>query len=151
VLLTGVLVAGLGMSTNMWVFFGLGLLIGTTFAALNTPAFTIIQERVEPEMQGRVFGFVGIVMTVAMPLSMVVFGPLADQFSVQSLLVLAGVLLVVVLATILAVPAARRSLAQVDKAPEQDAATAGGPMGNTVAKAVGEKVDASAAPGTDHR
>jgi len=119
VITTGVLVAGLGLSTNMWVFFSLGLLIGITFATLNTPAFTIIQERVEPEMQGRVFGFVGIVMTVAMPLSMVVFGPLADQFSVESLLILAGVLLVGVLVAILALPGARRSLAQVDAAPEQ--------------------------------
>ncbi|MCP2264070.1 MFS transporter [Promicromonospora thailandica] len=118
VLATGVLVAGLGVSTNMWVFFSIGLVIGVMFAALNTPAMTIVQERVEPEMQGRVFGFVGIVMTVAMPLSMVVFGPLADRFSVEALLVLAGVLLVVVLAAILAFPGARRSLAQVDAAPE---------------------------------
>jgi DHA3 family macrolide efflux protein-like MFS transporter len=147
VLLTGVLVAGLGVSTNMWVFFGLGLLIGITFAALNTPAFTIIQERVEPEMQGRVFGFVGIVMTVAMPLSMVVFGPLADQFSVESLLVLAGILLVVVLGTILAVPAARRSLAQVDTAPEP----VGGPAEESVGATVGEPVELSGAPGTDRR
>ncbi|MFI2485969.1 MFS transporter [Promicromonospora kroppenstedtii] len=117
VLATGVLVAGLGVSTNMWVFFTIGLVIGVMFAALNTPALTIIQERVEPEMQGRVFGFVGIVMTVAMPLSMVVFGPLADQFSVQALLVLAGVLLVAVLGAILAFPGARRSLGQVDAAP----------------------------------
>ncbi|MFI2363529.1 MFS transporter [Promicromonospora sp. NPDC019610] len=117
VLATGVLVAGLGVSTNMWVFFTIGLIIGVMFAALNTPALTIIQERVEPEMQGRVFGFVGIVMTVAMPLSMVVFGPLADQFSVEALLILAGVLLVVVLGAILAFPGARRSLAQVDAAP----------------------------------
>ncbi|WP_369372116.1 MFS transporter [Promicromonospora sp. Populi] len=134
VITTGVLVAGLGLSTNMWVFFALGLLIGITFATLNTPAFTIIQERVEPEMQGRVFGFVGIVMSVAMPLSMVVFGPLADRFSVESLLILAGVLLVGVLAAILAVPGARRSLAQVDAAPEQAADEAepnepGGPAG----------------------
>jgi DHA3 family macrolide efflux protein-like MFS transporter len=129
VLTTGALVAGLGLSTNMWVFFGLGLLIGITFATLNTPAFTILQERVEPEMQGRVFGFVGIVMTVAMPLSMVVFGPLADRYSVESLLILAGVLLVAVLGGILAVPAARRSLAQVDVAPPttdgEPAATSG--------------------------
>ncbi|WP_036963630.1 MFS transporter [Promicromonospora kroppenstedtii] len=128
VLATGVLVAGLGVSTNMWVFFTIGLVIGVMFAALNTPALTIIQERVEPEMQGRVFGFVGIVMTVAMPLSMVVFGPLADQFSVQALLVLAGVLLVAVLGAILAFPGARRSLGQVDAAP------AGAPEDAAVAK-----------------
>jgi len=127
VLATGVLVAGLGVSTNMWVFFTIGLIIGVMFAALNTPAMTIVQERVEPEMQGRVFGFVGIVMTVAMPLSMVVFGPLADRFSVESLLILAGVLLVVVLGAILAFPSARRSLAQVDTAPTESKGSADEP------------------------
>ena len=144
VLTTGVLVAGLGLSTNMWVFFALGLLIGITFATLNTPAFTILQERVEPEMQGRVFGFVGIVMTVAMPLSMVVFGPLADQYSVESLLILAGALLVAVLGGILAVPAARRSLAQVDVAPES--------VDDAAGDAAGDPVEAAGAPqAADHR
>jgi DHA3 family macrolide efflux protein-like MFS transporter len=118
VLATGALVFGLGISTNMWVFFVIGLVIGVMFAAQSTPSMTIIQERVEPDMQGRVFGFVGIVMTVAMPLSMVVFGPLADRFSVESLLVVAGLLLFAVVGAILAVPAARRSLARIDVAPE---------------------------------
>lgn len=115
---TGVLVFGLGISTNMWVFFSIGTVIGIMFAAQSTPSMTIIQERVEPEMQGRVFGFVGIVMAVAMPLSMVVFGPLADQVSVESLLIVAGLGLFLVVATILAIPSARRSLARIDVAPE---------------------------------
>ncbi|NGN91880.1 MFS transporter [Nocardioides sp. KC13] len=119
VVLIGLLVVGLGVSTNMWVFFVFGLLIGVFFSALSTPAITILQERVEPEMQGRVFGIVGIVMSVAMPLSMVVFGPLADQFSVESLLVLAGFLLFLVVAGILAIPGARRSLAEVDLPKEE--------------------------------
>ncbi|SDS20088.1 MFS transporter [Microlunatus soli] len=118
VVCTGILVFGLGISTNMWVFFSIGLVIGLAFAAQSTPAMTILQERVEPEMQGRVFGFVGIVMTVAMPLSMVVFGPLADTFAVESLLIVAGLALFAVIATILAVPSARRSLARIDVAPE---------------------------------
>lgn len=130
VLATGALVFGLGISTNMWVFFVIGLLIGVMFAAQSTPSMTIIQERVEPEMQGRVFGFVGIVMTVAMPLSMVVFGPLADRFSVESLLVVAGLLLFVVVGAILAVPAARRSLARIDVAPD-DAQDAGDTDGHS--------------------
>jgi len=84
-----------------------------------TPSMTILQETVEPAMLGRVFGFVGIVMTVAMPLSMVVFGPLADRYSVESLLVVAGALLVAFVAVVLAVPSARRSLAAISRpAPE---------------------------------
>ncbi|GAA1873502.1 MFS transporter [Myceligenerans crystallogenes] len=132
VIATGVLVFGLGIATNMWVFFSIGLLIGVTFAAQSTPSMTIIQERVEPEMQGRVFGFVGIVMTVAMPLSMVVFGPLADRFSVESLLVVAGLLLFAVVAAILAVPTARRSLAQIDVAPEPAGTGEPAPAGEAV-------------------
>jgi DHA3 family macrolide efflux protein-like MFS transporter len=113
VLAAGVLTAGLGVSTNMWVFFTLGLFVGVTFSLMSAPSMAILQETVEPEKQGRVFGFVGIVMTVAMPLSMVVFGPLADRFSVEALLVVAGALLVAFVAGLLAVPSARRSLAQV--------------------------------------
>ncbi|WP_430594693.1 MFS transporter [Isoptericola sp. QY 916] len=112
-LAAGVLTAGLGLSTNMWVFFVLGLLIGVTFTLMSAPSMAILQETVEPEMQGRVFGFVGIVMTVAMPLSMVVFGPLADRYSVQVLLVVAGALLVAFVAAVLSVPSARRSLAAI--------------------------------------
>lgn len=118
VVCTGILVFALGISTNMWVFFSIGLLIGIAFAAQSTPAMTILQERVEPEMQGRVFGFVGIVMTVAMPLSMVIFGPLADKVAVESLLIVAGLALFAVIAAILAVPSARRSLARIDIAIE---------------------------------
>jgi DHA3 family macrolide efflux protein-like MFS transporter len=120
----GTFTAGLGLSTNMWVFFVLGLLIGVGFSLMSAPSMTILQETVEPEMHGRVFGFVGIVMTVAMPLSMVVFGPLADRFSVQVLLVVAGVLLVAFVAAVLAVPAARRSLAAISRPAVQEPAAA---------------------------
>ncbi len=120
----GAFTAGLGLSTNMWVFFALGLLIGVGFSLLSAPSMTILQETVEPEMHGRVFGFVGIVMTVAMPLSMVVFGPLADRFSVEVLLVVAGVLLVAFVAAVLAVPAARRSLAAISRPAVQEPAAA---------------------------
>jgi DHA3 family macrolide efflux protein-like MFS transporter len=108
----GVFTVGLGLSTSMWVFFGFGFLMGVTFPALSTPAMTLLQEQVDPEKLGRVFGVVGIVMTVAMPLSMVVFGPLADVVAVQTLLVVAGVSLLVVIGLALATPSGRRSLAE---------------------------------------
>jgi DHA3 family macrolide efflux protein-like MFS transporter len=114
----GVFTVGLGLSTNMWVFFVLGLLVGTTFTLMSAPSMAILQETVEPEMQGRVFGFVGIVMTVAMPLSMVVFGPLADRYSVQVLLVVAGALLALFVVGVLSVPSARRSLAAIARPAE---------------------------------
>lgn len=111
---------GLGLSTNLWVFFGFMLLVGLGVPFFSTPTMTVLQETVEPDRQGRVFGFVGIVMAVAMPLGMSVFGPLADRYSVESLLVAAGVALMLVVVTALVLPSGRRVLHQ--GAPAQEAA-----------------------------
>ncbi|WP_246123490.1 MFS transporter [Cellulomonas terrae] len=109
-LVFGVISIGLGLSTNLWVFFAFMFLLGLSVPAFSTPSFTVLQETVEPEMQGRVFGFVGIVMALSMPFGMAVFGPLADTFSVESLLLWAGVALLLVVALALAVPGGRRSM-----------------------------------------
>ncbi|KQY22240.1 MFS transporter [Cellulomonas sp. Root485] len=106
----GVISIGLGLSTNLWVFFAFMFLLGLSVPTFSTPSFTVLQETVEPEMQGRVFGFVGIVMALSMPFGMAVFGPLADTFSVESLLIWAGVALLLVVALALAVPGGRRAM-----------------------------------------
>ena len=62
------------------------------------------------EYQGRVFGFVGVVMATAMPIGMVLFGPLADLVSVELVLIGAGIATFVVVAIAVLVPSgARRS------------------------------------------
>lgn len=116
---------GLGLSTNMWVFFGFMFLIGLGVPFFSTPTMTVLQERVEPERLGRVFGFVGIVMAVAMPIGMSVFGPLADRFAVEALLVASGVALLVVVVVGVGLPSGRRALAEADAAPEAPPAADG--------------------------
>lgn len=106
----GMLSIALGLSTVMWVFFAFMFLVGLAVPFFSTTSVTVLQERVEPERQGRVFGFVGIVMAVAMPLGMAVFGPLADRFSVESLLIAAGVLMLVVALVAVALPSGRRAM-----------------------------------------
>lgn len=95
----GVLTVGLGLSSNFWSFSIAGLVICVLFQTLLVPATTELQERVDERLRGRVFGLYGIVMSVAMPLSMIVFGPLADRFRVESVMVLAGSLLLVAVLT----------------------------------------------------
>lgn len=114
---------GLGLSTNLWVFLGFMLLLGLAVPFFSTPSTTVLQETVEPEMQGRVFGFVGIVMAVAMPLGMAIFGPLADVVSVELLLVLAGVALFVVVGVALAMPSGRRAVEAARRSATPDAAS----------------------------
>jgi DHA3 family macrolide efflux protein-like MFS transporter len=107
----GVLSIGLGLSPNLWVFFGFMFLVGLAVPFFSTPSMTLLQETVEPERQGRVFGFVGIVMALAMPFGMVVFGPLADLMRIELLLVAAGVLTFAVVGAAVWLPAGRRAIA----------------------------------------
>ncbi|TDE93902.1 MFS transporter [Occultella glacieicola] len=106
----GGLTAALGLAPNLWVFLALMFGIGLFVPLFSTPSFTVLQETVEPERQGRVFGFVGLVMAVSMPLGMAVFGPLADLYSVEVLMIAAGVLLIAAAAVALLVPAGRRTM-----------------------------------------
>lgn len=107
----GALSIGMGLSTNLWVFFAFMFGVGVAVPAFSTPTMTVLQEAVEPERQGRVFGFFGIVGAVAMPLGMAVFGPFADSYSVEAVLIVSGLTTIVVAALALTLPAGRRALA----------------------------------------
>lgn len=107
----GVLSIGLGLSGNIWVFFGFMFLLGLAVPFSFTSSMTLLQETVEPERQGRVFGFVGIVMALGMPIGMVFFGPLADTVPIETLLIAGGFLTLVVVAGAVGLPAGRRAVA----------------------------------------
>ncbi len=107
----GVMAIAMGFTTNLILFYGLFFLIGLTVPAFSTSAFTLLQETVEPERQGRVFGFVGIVMSVAMPIGMAVLGPLADVVAVELLLIITGAATVVIAALAVLLPAGKRAIA----------------------------------------
>lgn len=106
----GGLCIAMGLSPNLWFFFATMGLIGLAVPFFATPSMTLLQETVEPDRQGRVFGFVGIVQALAMPLGMVVLGPLADVLPVQLLLVITGSLAFIVVAIALVIPSGRRAV-----------------------------------------
>ena len=114
-ILFGVLAIGLGFTTNLIVFYALFFVVGLAVPAFSTSAMTLLQETVEPERQGRVFGFVGIVMAVAMPLGMAVLGPLADIVSVEILLIVTGAATVLIAVLAVMLPAGRRATAAAHK------------------------------------
>ncbi|HEY5248989.1 MAG TPA: MFS transporter [Dermatophilaceae bacterium] len=106
----GSLSVGLGLSTNPWLFLGFELLVGLAVPFFATTSMTVLQETVEPQMQGRVFGFIGIVVALAMPAGMVVFGPLADRFTVEAVLVASGLITLLVVAAAVALPSGRLAM-----------------------------------------
>ncbi|MFT4213980.1 MAG: MFS transporter [Microbacterium sp.] len=121
----GVLSIGLGLSPNIWVFFAVMFAIGLTVPFFSTPSMTLLQESIEPERQGRVFGFVGIVMSLAMPVGMLVFGPLADIVPIEPLLIGAGAVTLIVVALAVWMPSGRRAIAAAREIQAHTAAASG--------------------------
>jgi MFS transporter, DHA3 family, macrolide efflux protein len=85
----------LGLSPTLWFFLAVMFVFGLALPFFWTTSQTLLQETVEPEFQGRVFGLQGIVMALAMPVGMLVVGPLSDVVSIESLLIAAGALTIV--------------------------------------------------------
>jgi MFS transporter, DHA3 family, macrolide efflux protein len=63
---------------------------GIAMPLFNTPASVMLQEKVEPEFLGRVFGVMTMISSVMMPLGMIVFGPLADSLRIEYMLIATG-------------------------------------------------------------
>jgi DHA3 family macrolide efflux protein-like MFS transporter len=107
----GVIAFVMGFTTNLILFFSLFFFIGLAVPAFSTSATTLLQETVEPERQGRVFGFLGIVMSVAMPLGMAILGPITDIVSVESVLIATGLATVLIAVVAVLLPSGRRAIA----------------------------------------
>lgn len=107
----GILTIGMGLSTSLVVFCILFFVIGLAVPAFYTSAMTLLQETVEPERQGRVFGFVGIVIALAMPVGMAVLGPLADIVPIETLYLVCGIAMVIAASAAVLLPSGRKAIA----------------------------------------
>lgn len=95
--LTGVLgmgaaILGVGMlpAGALYVALGLFLLAGLMNPIANGPLMAILQARVAPEMQGRVFSLLSSLVTAISPLSLAVAGPVADLIGIRPMYLIAG-------------------------------------------------------------
>lgn len=83
----------LGVIPNFWIYLFIMGVVGLAMPFFNTPSTVLLQEKVEPDYLGRVFGVLGMISSSMMPLGMLVFGPLADSVRIEWLLMITGVLL----------------------------------------------------------
>lgn len=86
-------VALLSAAGSFWVYLGVMAVSGVFMPIISSSLTVLIQTHVAPEMMGRVFSILQIIMSGAMPAAMMVFGPLADIVSIELLLLVTGVLL----------------------------------------------------------
>ena len=54
-----------------------------------------MQQKVEADFLGRVFGVLGMISSIMMPLGMLVFGPVSDFVRIEWLLMGAGILMLI--------------------------------------------------------
>lgn len=89
-LIMGACTLGLGVVPDFLVYLTIMGLFGVAMPMFNTPATVLLQEKVEPDMLGRVFGVFGMIVSSMMPLGMLVFGPIADVVEIELLLIGTG-------------------------------------------------------------
>lgn len=84
----------MGLPPVFTVYVALMGVAGLVIPLFNTSAVVMLQERVGGTHLGRVFGVNSMIAGSLMPLSMLVYGPLADVVAIETLLIVTGSALV---------------------------------------------------------
>ncbi len=89
----GVGTFALGIAPVFWLYLLMMSLIGLAMPLFNTPFTVLLQQKVEADYLGRVFGVFGMASSIMMPAGMLVFGPLSDAVRIEWLLLGTGLLI----------------------------------------------------------
>ena len=92
-LIIGACTFALGIIPNFWIYLIFMALVGLAMPIFNTPSTVLLQTKVEEDFLGRVFGVLGMISSIMMPLGMIIFGPLADIIKIEWLLMGTGILM----------------------------------------------------------
>ncbi|MHA7966336.1 MFS transporter [Paenibacillus sp. CAU 1782] len=91
----GICTMALGVTPVFWIYLIFMGVFGVAIPMANTPTMVLLQERVDPNYMGRVFGIFSMISTSMMPIGMMIFGPLADVIEIEWLLLGTGLLIIV--------------------------------------------------------
>ena len=91
-----IMTVGMGVSPYFVLYLIMMFLYSIALTMVQTSTTTMIQENADSSMQGRVFGLMGAMYSGFLPVGMAVFGPLADTFPLQWIMVGTGIALAAV-------------------------------------------------------
>ena len=89
-LLIGACTFALGVIPVFWIYLTVMGIVGIAMPIFNKPSMVLLQEKVEGDFLGRVFGVLGMISSTMMPLGMLLFGPLSDIIKIEWLLIGTG-------------------------------------------------------------
>ncbi|APM39502.1 MFS transporter [Clostridium kluyveri] len=81
----------LGVTPNFVLYLIFMGLVGIAIPLFNTPSMVLLQEKVQEDFLGRVFGVLTMISSSMMPLGMLIFGPISDMIKIEWLLIGTGI------------------------------------------------------------
>ncbi|WP_054955140.1 MFS transporter [Paenibacillus dakarensis] len=94
-LIMGICTVLLGIVPIFWIYLAVMAAFGIAMPIFNTPTTVLLQEKVDGNYLGRIFGVFGMISTSMMPIGMLIFGPLADVIQIEWLLFGTGLFMLV--------------------------------------------------------
>ena len=93
ILIIGICITCFGVITNFLIYLVFMVITGIAIPVFNTPSTVLLQQKVEENFLGRVFGVYVMIQSSMMPLGMLLFGPIADSVKIEWMLIGTGTLL----------------------------------------------------------
>ena len=90
----GIMAILMAVSCRFLPYLILMAVYGVALTSVQTALTTLLQEKTEAFMQGRIFGLFSSMYSGFLPLGMAVFGPLADHIPLRVLMILSGAALI---------------------------------------------------------
>lgn len=90
----GLLTLFMGLTDQFFLYIAAMTLIGLCMPYFNTPIVTLLQENVPDDKLGRVFSLISA-SSMMMPLGMLLYGPMAEVVSIESILAVTGMLMII--------------------------------------------------------
>ncbi len=91
--ITAITTFALGFDILFWLYLVIIFSMGLAVPLFHTNSNVLLQEKVEEEYLGRVFGLFSMIASSMVPIGMLVFGPLADVVSIEIILLATGAVL----------------------------------------------------------
>lgn len=94
-MIMGLGTVALGIIPVFWLYAIMMGIVGLSMPMMNTPFTVLLQQKVEEEFLGRIFGVLSMISSSMMPLGMLVFGPLSDFIQIEWMLIGTGILMTI--------------------------------------------------------
>lgn len=101
-LIFGILAAGMGFSESFILYLSLMLLYGVALTIIQTSVTTMLQEKTDVSMQGRVFGLLNTMYAGFLPMGMAISGPLADRIPLEWVMIGSGMGIILISGAVIA-------------------------------------------------